>query len=64
MIATPSPISTTSGSSQDVVVSVRITNRKSTAIIEIFLTSLTVELVASAVLTALPVMALSSPISL
>ena len=64
MIATPSPISTSSGSSQDVVVSVRITNRKSTAIIEIFLTSLTVELVASAVLTALPVMALSSPISL
>ena len=62
-IATPSPPSTISGSIQDGVVIKRTIRTNSTAKAEIIITSLTVLVVATAVETALPVIALSSPIS-
>ena len=60
-MATPRPRKTQSGSSHDFVVRIRISRTKITAKTVMIRISLTVLLVAMAVSTADPVMALSSP---
>ncbi len=62
-IATPKPNITTIGSTHEFVERMRMRITTTTAIPAIRLISLTVLSVATAVLTALPVIALSSPIT-
>ena len=61
IMAIPKPIITINGSIQDVVVRIKTTSTNITAMTVIFCISETVLVVATAVETALPVIALSSP---
>ena len=61
-MAAPRPASTSSGSTQESVVRIRMNSTYTTAMAAILATSVTVELVATAVDTAVPARALSSPI--
>ena len=62
-MAVPRPASTRTGSAQESVVRIRMNSTYTTAMAAIFATSVTVELVATAVDTAVPASALSSPMS-
>ena len=62
-MAAPRPVSTSSGSAQESVVRIRMNSTYTTAMAAIFATSVTVELVATAVETAAPSSALPSSIS-
>ena len=61
-MAAPRPASTSSGSTQESVVRIRMNSTYTTAMAAILATSVTVELVATAVDTAVPARASSSPI--